>query len=336
MIRILIGCLLVTILGGCQGWSSNKSSKIQFTDSLMNGFNFTGTPFQISDYSDFDTLKQVGAGWVSFSPFAYHLPVGQLVDTFPRQWYGESTSGTIQNIDSAHAHELKVLIKPHIWVLNGTFTGDLDLDVSDRGVWEDRYTAFLLNYAHICEQHQVEMLSIGNELKTPINNHPEYWLGLIDTIRTIYQGKLTYSANWDNFQYVPFWDKLDVIGVNAYFPLSDSESPTLAELQKGWTPWMERINELKNRYQKPLVFTEFGYRATTYCTQQPWDYSQAFSSESDCQSIAYQAFMENYLGNEVSGVFIWKWFHHQDHPRNDKYSPQNRPAMEVVKRFFGD
>lgn len=334
MIRRLIICLLVPVLGSCQGVSSPKKSNEWVLDSLMNGFNFTGTPYRISDYSDFDTIKTLGAHWVSFSPFAYHLPDGQLVDTFAGQWYGERTSGIIESIDSAHAHGLKVLIKPHIWILDGTFTGDLDLDQSPRGAWEDRYTAFLVRYAHICQQHQVEVLSIGNELKTPINNHPAYWSQLIDTLRTIYTGQLTYSANWDNFQTVPFWEKLDLIGINAYFPLSTTQVPTLTELQKKWEPWMDRIRELQTRVQKPVVFTEFGYRATTHCCEQPWDYSHQLSPSFECQSIAYEALMGQYLGEVVSGVFIWKWFHHQDNPRNDLYSPQNRPSLEVVRRFF--
>jgi hypothetical protein len=47
-------------------------------------------------------------------------------------------------------------------------------------------------------------------------------------------GKLTYAANWDKYDQVSFWDELDFIEIQAYFPLTAQTSPTAEEIKKGW------------------------------------------------------------------------------------------------------
>ena len=46
-----------------------------------------------------------------------------------------------------------------------------------------------------------------------------HWRKLIRKTRSLYQGQLTYAANFDQYHEVSFWDALDFMGVNAYFSL---------------------------------------------------------------------------------------------------------------------
>jgi len=52
------------------------------------------------------------------------------------------------------------------------------------------------------------------------------WKKLIQNIRKIYSGQLTYAANFDNYQNIAFWEDLDVMGINAYFKLRTLEQET--------------------------------------------------------------------------------------------------------------
>jgi hypothetical protein len=50
----------------------------------------------------------------------------------------------------------------------------------------------------------MELFCFGTELGNAIAKRPQYWSQLIVKIRKIYTGKLTYAANWDDFDKVPF------------------------------------------------------------------------------------------------------------------------------------
>ena len=50
----------------------------------------------------------------------------------------------------------------------------------------------------------------------------------------MYSGKLTFGANWYlEYEDVTFWDDLDYIGIQAYFPLTKKENQGVDELVKG-------------------------------------------------------------------------------------------------------
>ena len=59
----------------------------------------------------------------------------------------------------------------------------------------------------------------------------QHWWELIANIRQSYSGQLTYAANFDNYQEVYFWDQLDLIGINAYFPLRELQEQPDQEQQ---------------------------------------------------------------------------------------------------------
>ena len=38
-------------------------------------------------------------------------------------------------------------------------------------------------------------------------------------------GKLTYAENWDQYHKIPFWGKLDYVGIDVYFSLNQESIP---------------------------------------------------------------------------------------------------------------
>ena len=104
------------------------------------------------------------------------------------------------------------------------------------------------------------------------------WYALIDKVRGSYSGKLTYAANFDNYHNVKFWDKLDMIGINAYFKLREfattiDQDSLSSELESSWNQVFADIAEfrLAQALEQSVLFTELGYIYRENCTIMPWE-----------------------------------------------------------------
>ena len=71
---------------------------------------------------------------------------------------------------------------------------------------------------------------------------PDDWRRLISKFRELCPGPLTYAVNWwGDYDVVEFWDELDYIGINAFFPLTlEEEATDLATLSAGLGPLRTR------------------------------------------------------------------------------------------------
>ncbi len=107
------------------------------------------------------------------------------------------------------------------------------------------------------------------------------WSALIADVRELYGGKLTYAANFDNYQNVALWKELDFIGINAYFPLrklKHEESDALRK-QRFYGTWdwvlgdIDRFRREQKLPDKPVIFTELGYTHKQHSTVEPWAYA---------------------------------------------------------------
>ena len=151
----------------------------------------------------------------------------------------------------------------------------------------------------------------------------------------MYRGPLTYAANWDRYDRIPFWSQLDYVGVDAYFPLSDAREPSVRELTRGWQPHLTALRKLSDRLQKPILFTEFGYRSCDYTARRPWESETPCVPNETAQANAYRALTEAVWPQPwLAGGFAWKWFMDNDlrHRERDQYSPQGKVAEEVLQR----
>lgn len=129
-------------------------------------------------------------------------------------------------------------------------------------------------------------------------------------MREHYKGKLTYAANWDEYKRTPFWTQLDYIGIDAYFPLTDARTPSLEQLKEGWEPWKANIAALAKRHERPVLFTEFGYRSIDYTARRPWEANRSDTGLNlQAQVHATQAILEEFWKEEwFAGGYVWKWF----------------------------
>jgi hypothetical protein len=321
--------LLMALLFSCSG------------DKKVKGVSFVASRNQVAQ-EHIDALLAVNADCAAVMPFGFMRDVTspEIIFDTERQWYGETKQGAKQYIETLHKNGLKVMLKPQLWIWRGTFTGTLKMDSEEN--WtalEHSYETFILSFAELAAGTQVDLFCIGTELGAFIQHRPQFWVGLIKKIRKIYKGKLTYAANWDEYTKTPFWEELDMIGIDAYFPLSTEKTPGVAELVKKWEPYKQEMVALSERVGRPVLFTEFGYRSNDYTAMKPWMAEGLTDNVNlEAQTNATKAIFEAFW-NEAwfMGGFVWKWF--MDHKvsggiSDNRFTPQNKPAEAVIRDFY--
>ncbi len=275
----------------------------------ITGVNFVAERSSIEE-NGFDQLQQINSDWISWVPYAYcDVKTGKIYHKTKWQWEGESIIGTEKAIKLAKSKGFKIMVKPHIWLSDHSFCGNLDMPDQNWNIWKEDYTLYILTFAQLAEKHGVELFCIGTEQEAATKKDPLYWENLITGIRSVYSGKITYAANWDEYTRVPFWHKLDYIGIDAYFPISTESNPSISDLENKWIKWKSEIQNLQSSYNLPILFTEFGYRTTNFATQSPWESTTKEAYCEDCQSKALQAKFNTFWNEDwFAGGFIWKWF----------------------------
>ena len=246
----------------------------------------------------------------------------------------------------ADAHGFYVVLKPHIWLSTspgGTWRSDIAMDSeTDWEAWFAFYESTLLSYATLAEELDVDLFCIGTELHSTVAAHPERWVRLIAKVREVYSGQLTYAANWsDPLEDIPFWDTLDYIGIQAYFPIAENKSPDLEELEAGWQQHTKRLEALSQQVGKPVLFTEIGYKSTTDAGVAPWTWVQATDRfyrriSLRTQALCYEAFFNVVWPQPwMAGIHVWQWQAGEvSDGKNNGFSVEGKPALNVIARGF--
>jgi len=309
----------------------------------INGVSLEMPPQRIG-MSQIGSLDEVNAGWVAMIPYAFSSPTEPAIRIASSgHWWGETVEGTSECIRMAHRAGLKVMIKPHVWVRGHGWPGDYDLkDEVKWKTWEKEYTTYIMIYAKVAADLDVELLCIGTEYRKAAEQRPEFWKGLIKKVRAVYSGKVTYAANWDNYEKVKFWGELDYIGVDAYFPLSKKPRPSVAELKTNWKKWETKLKAQSDVYKRPVLFTEYGYKSIEHANTGHWNYKEdTLKTSMANQVIAYEALFQSVWQRDwMAGGFLWKW-HLRDDPKfggleNRRYTPQGKPAAKVIAKWYSD
>ncbi|MDG1730161.1 MAG: glycoside hydrolase [Algibacter sp.] len=318
---------------------TTKSCKTQAYK--INGVSFVASREAV-EARHIDPVVSVNANYAAIMPFGFikNLEYPEIVHNTDNQWFGETRAGAKQYIDELRKKKIKVMIKPQIWVWRGEFTGYIEM--KNEANWktlEDSYSKFILEYAELAYTVKAELFCIGTELEKFIENRPEFWNTLIKKIRSKYKGKLTYASNWDEFKRTPFWDDLDYIGLDAYFPVSDNKTPSIEECLEGWKTHKNEIYQISQKHNKPILFTEYGYRSVDYTGKTPWVSDRSMNQVNlEAQTNTTQALFETFWDEDwFAGGFIWKWFHKHDKVGgndNFMFTPQNKPVEALLRNHY--
>jgi len=251
--------LFYVFVNGCTEGQSNpdNSTPAQIRKSVKyRGVSFV-SPAKPVSVDAFDSIKNINATWTSIIPFGFVKKDESTVSyNVQWQWWGEKDEGVISLVNHAHSRGIEVMIKPQVWLMGGSFTGDYTVDTEQQ--WkalEDSYAMYILHFADLADSLNCGAFCLGTEWKNFVAKRPAFWGSLIDSVRSHYDGVITYAGNWDSYQQFPFWDKMDFIGIDAYFPLVDEVTPSVEQCVEGWKKHLPSIEAHQKRVNLPTVLT---------------------------------------------------------------------------------
>jgi hypothetical protein len=244
-------------------------------------------------------------------------------------------------ITEAHSLGFKVMLKPMVDTLEEEKTQGYPTvwrgEIQPSDEWFASYSNFINFFAELAEENDVELFSVGCEFKatTP---EKEQWERVISGVRERYFCPITYAADWTNYQNIEWWDSVDYVGIDAYFLLSFfNNDPTLEDLKNAWNNYADEIETWLSTVNKPVIFTEIGYRSgdgTNTAPSNYWtDMTIDLQEQRDCYEAAFQTLWNR---NWFYGFYWWTWIHDptKGGPNDSSHTPQNKPAQDAVTQWY--
>lgn len=284
-------------------------------------------------------FADLGAGVICVVPYSF-MPDPRQPDMRWRRdarWFSENADGIARMADEARTLGVRLAIKPQVWLRDGAWPGNVEMsNEADWKAWEASYREYVLFWAGVAAGVDAQVFVMGSELDQAATIRPAFWRSLASDVRTVFDGTITYAANWDRLAEIGFWKSVDAIGVQAYFPISTKSNPTAADLRAGWTPHLDVLRGVARLNDRPVLFTEVGYRSATTAAAEPWLWPENDESPVDDQLQArlYDAFFAQAWSQPwMLGAFIWK-VHTDGEPRPTGFTPLGKPAEAILRRGY--
>lgn len=225
----------------------------------------------------------------------------------------------------ARARGMRVFLKPQVWAQG--FPGDIAIaDAGRRAAWFASYTRFIEHWARMANAMHADVFCVGTEFGR-MSVYETEWRAIIARVRRIYRGPLVYAAvQGPEFETLKFWDALDYIGLNNYYPLPDSLDTS--EL-------VRKVETVQGRFGKPVLLTEVGFASVTAPHREPWAEPRREISLED-QARCYEAIFRAFHGKPwFHGMYWWKVSTNgRGGPEDRSMTPWRKPAMGVIGQWY--
>lgn len=327
--KLFMVCLLM-----CAPIASDAQEKIAGISLVAPPSKFISNPII--------PLKEVHANWVALIPYGFSRKgQPQVYFNSNRQWWGEREEGIEESIRLAKDQGLKIMLKPQVWIRGGWVGAEYFEKEEDWKIWESTYREYILTFARMAQKYHVDMFCVGTEYGIAVVKRELFWRDLIDEIREFYSGELIYSANWDDYETVPFWDDLDYVGISSYFPLAGSKTPSVFYLKLKWRRVKSELRRYSKKMGKKIVFTEFGYLSVDGSAGKTWELENQIRElpvNEMAQANAYEALFSSFSEERFwHGGFLWKWFPdghgHEGYIEKD-YTPQGKVSLGTLAEWY--
>lgn len=331
---------------GADGWSAAGYEGVRgvtigpIENSLFPGRGY-GTA---SSAALLDHLARQGVTWVSVTPFGriWDLRSTEIDMDFEAPW--EDNRRAIRElVRQAHERGIRVLIIPHLWVETEGWRGEIDPGSPEGwAAYHASYQRFVTAWAREAAVAGADAFSVGVECKSWSGRFGGVWRALITEVRAVFGGLLTYSANWDEAEDVLFWDQLDLVGINAFYPLASHAGATFEEYVRGAIAARRSVGELASVLEMPVLFVEVGYTTRTDAAVEPWlwpDGMEGVVVDEAEQARALLASFRGFLPEPwFTGFFVWRYYADLDDVSQEAvwgFSPHGKRAARVLARVYG-
>jgi len=256
----------------------------------------------------------------------------------------ESITNYKQGLENTLPNTL-IMLRPLVDFGGIPYRGDFYLETEDHWqIFENSYKKLILKIAELSNTHPIDLLCIGTELREFVKRRPLFWESLIETLKEECPAlKLIYAANWDDYEAFPFWEEMDYIGIDSYFPLVNKPTPTVEELIAAYSPIKNNIRNFSCQHDKKIVFTEYGFRSIDYAAWKSWELpgtAVATTYNFAVQSNGYEAFYKSFWDEPwVAGGFLWIWNLFKTELSTNPmllnhWDPNFKPAESVIAHYY--
>lgn len=233
----------------------------------------------------------------------------------------------------AHARERgkRVILKAMVNCRDGywrAYINFFDHEVPCEPRWSDwfsNYTAFNVYLARIAQDTGCELFCVGCEM-VGTDRKAEFWRSLVQAVRGVYHGLVTYNCDKYQEDQVTWWDCLDLISSSGYYPIDRLPQE------------FERIDRVRRAFGKPFLFMECGCPCHEGSEYIPNNWSHDGKLDIDVQTRWYRAFTQEVLRHEwIGGVGWWDWkpdlYPLEEAGSNAGYCVYGKPAEQILFSF---
>lgn len=208
------------------------------------------------------------------------------------------------------------------------------LDPADRAAWFASYTAFLRPYLELAQREQVATFSVGVEFSL-LQDDPG-WAGVVAAAREVYDGEISYSANWDAYAGAVAGVPADVVGIDAYPQLDVAPGSDEDELAAAWVDWLD-----ETRAPRPAtLLTEVGAAAEAATVDNPAVPERPGEPlDVGAQATWFAAACRAARELDMGGLYWWRVPFESDPATADPVADRHdsflgRPAEDAVRECF--
>jgi Glycoside Hydrolase Family 113 len=280
---------------------------------------------------------QTGSRWLEM-PVLFSQPaptsttIGEGVST-------PTAESVVSGIRAARALGLHVFLAPLLGVdVQGAWAASIAFpNPAETQQWFDNFWKAFQPYVVAAQVAGAEQISIGTEEVWLQEQAPaSLWNTLIERVRSIFTGTITYDENWTTMgDPIPSWfdnPDLGMIGVSEYIPIIlDRERLDLPAMIPLWRDKVKtELDALSLAIKKPVFISEIGYRNSADTLYHPWFPDSTVSPPDPAeQAAACDAALTNVIPDpHIQGIYFWGW----DAVGGFKLAGQ--PATAVLAKWY--
>lgn len=287
-------------------------------------------------------LHQDGVNWLAIQVAWYQKTMTST--TIAPNHKTPTDASVTRLIRLAHHEGMRVFLNPFVNSMQGS-GWQAQFHPTSTAAWFKSFDHYLAHYAALAQRDHADLFAIGDEFDTldrVVANEP-YWARAIATARHYYKGPITYGADFPNYQAVTFWKLVDDVGIDAYFPLSNLDNPSVAQLSQNWNHLADQIvgwRQNAGLNNKPFLVTELGYPSEDGAAAQPGTWYPHQPVNLGIQQKLYEATFESLWRRPWVKGIMWFWWANPSNPdwkggpSDNGYTLRGKPAEAVLKEYF--
>jgi hypothetical protein len=280
-----------------------------------------------------DELKSLGVNSIAIHPYAQIREDGHVIGS---RRSGTSTTHITTPLRWAHERGISAMLIPHIayWGTKFSWRGEINFVTPEE--WDRffaEYETWIVQMAAVAESEHAELFCVGLEFSYA-QKYEERWRKIIAAVRSVYHGKVTYGANWNEYAEVKFWDAVDYLGVLAYFPLTKSTNPGATEISEAWEKRSAELDKFSKQQGKQFLFVEIGYNESSRAAAEPWGFKTGGEHAAEIQMRCIDTALGLSSRPFLAGMFWWKWFPEIPHHHEENYRLQTEPIKALIAKHW--